>query len=297
MKKRVQSLTRRCCQSVLMGLVASVGITGCSLANLQLEENNAKVDALSVQVEANVRTTEQVLDSLASLQEQSEHMSPEFSALREELASLNRAQARIEKLVIDKTEIQTPSVDETVVAHGEKMVLGRVEWLWLPQLERYFSVQVDTGLSISLLFADDIMFFERDGERWLRFSIERQSWPSVMEAKLLRSDKVDITGGSSIKGQIVSLPVKLAHFSDDIEFLVTAKKQRYPQIVLGKNLLTDIALVDVSEKYRVQKQPEFVRAEGEQKRLYEESVLNQEVGAKKDELKGAAQADMQTTKG
>ena len=235
------------------------------------EQTNVELQALGAKLDESQASIASLSQQLESLVERQTDWQPEFELIQAELRKIKSEQKALE--ASKKTEGDPEQPEQSIPEEPDsgKMALGRVEWLWLVEAERYFASQLDTGLALSLVYAGSPMVFERDGERWLRFSIERNNWSSTVEARVKGSEKVSSLGGNQIKGHVVSLPVQLGSFSGELEFLVIEKTKKYPQFILGKNFLTDIAIVDVSEKYLKQKNPEYVRTESERREAHEQA--------------------------
>jgi len=230
------------------------------------------------------------LDLLNKLSERAETQSQKLEAVQQKLDELETKQQEFNERVnqsaqadSDTSNSQAPVAGELVTAGNaspasdvktntsSSEIFGRVEWLWLAEIERYLAAEMDTALEFSIIYAENIMRFERDGEPWLRFTILRNEWPSTVETKLLGTDKQRYLGENSlIKGLRVRLPVSVGLFNDKSEFLVIEQKRNYPQVVLGKNFLTDVALVDVSKKYLKKRNTEFIEREAARHQQYKD---------------------------
>ena len=136
-----------------------------------------------------------------------------------------------------------------------KTLLGRVEWVWVERATHYFKAQVDTGVVSSTIYADKIQHFERDGEKWIRFTLKvnhnGEDMMQTIEAPTVKKSKVK--GGEaqreSDKKRLVSLLVNVGDQMDEQDFVVSEKESGGYTIVLGRNFLTDIAVVDVAQKF------------------------------------------------
>lgn len=136
-----------------------------------------------------------------------------------------------------------------------KTLLGRAEWVWVDRATHYFKAQVDTGVVSSTIYADEVQRFERDGEKWIRFTVKvdhnGEEMMQTIEAPAVKKSKVK--GGEaqkeSDKKRLVSLLVNVGDQMDEQDFVVSEKKSAGYTIVLGRNFLKDIAVVDVAQKF------------------------------------------------
>ncbi|TVZ37806.1 hypothetical protein P886_2151 [Alteromonadaceae bacterium 2753L.S.0a.02] len=144
-----------------------------------------------------------------------------------------------------------PAVTETAVAlpvpsggkrkvrtfSNGKLLMGRVEWVWLDAAAAHFKARIDTGAMASHLVVSDIQPFERNGESWVRFKINGHG--KLVQAPLQKTAK---------KPQ-VSLMVRMGTLAEQAKFFLTEQGDAVYTVVLGRDFLRDIALVDVSKKF------------------------------------------------
>jgi hypothetical protein len=146
---------------------------------------------------------------------------------------------------------------------GEKQILGEVEWVGLPSIGTYLESRVDTGAASSSLSARDITPFERDGEDWVRFKLALDDDDAVVdnirdkniEAKRVRTARIRQASGTDER-PVIELPVKMGNIEQTVEFTLTDRSRMTYPILLGRNFLRDIAVVDVSRQYTFDR-PEY----------------------------------------
>lgn len=132
---------------------------------------------------------------------------------------------------------------------NDKLVLGATEKVGLVKEKVTFAARIDTGADYSSIGVYNPKTFERDGENWVRFSLEDSEdaanieYPifdtvRIKESSTLTVDRIEIkmdikVGGEKYKNQIFNLA--------DRSYL------EY-QLLIGRSFLRDIAIVDVSRK-------------------------------------------------
>ncbi|EMR12795.1 hypothetical protein MPL1_08619 [Methylophaga lonarensis MPL] len=135
---------------------------------------------------------------------------------------------------------------------GDKVVLGEVEWIWVETLNRVFKARVDTGATTSSMHARDIVVTERDGKNWVRFSIlpEEESDASYdIEAPLVRYAKIrQSSADGTDRRPVVSLTIRIGELTERAEFTLTDRSHLTYPILLGREFIRDIAVVDVAKK-------------------------------------------------
>ncbi|WP_370981104.1 RimK/LysX family protein [Agaribacterium sp. ZY112] len=166
------------------------------------------------------------------------------------------------------------SVEVDTELEFSKLVLGRSEWLWLSGARRYFPAQLDTASELSLLCVDNLTSFERNGEPWLRFDLEFDQKVSSIELAQFGSVKYKHLGFSKKKKvPVVLIPVELADVQENIKFMLVSAKDKASHVVLGRNFLTDIAVVDVAQKHVLKRKPAYLTLEAQA--LQENSLREQ----------------------
>ena len=146
---------------------------------------------------------------------------------------------------------------------GDKLVLGRAEWVGLPSLGSYFKARLDTGANTSSLSAKDIRPFERDGENWVRFRLALSENDAVVpavlkkefEARVVRQVRIVQASGSD-RRPVISLPLTLGTIEQNVEFTLNDRRHLTYPVLLGRRFMMDIAVIDISRNY-IHPRPEF----------------------------------------
>ena len=144
--------------------------------------------------------------------------------------------------------------DETCVQPQESsatLMEGQLEQVWLQNLQLALPARIDTGAETASLDARNIELFERNGRRWVRFEIlHPESWDALqMERKLKRLVAlVPSTTAESERRPVIKLGVTIGHISQTAEFTLSDRSHLDYQLLIGRNILQDVMLVDVSER-------------------------------------------------
>ena len=132
-----------------------------------------------------------------------------------------------------------------------KILVGSVEQIMLSNENIRYGARIDTGATSSSIDARDVTRFERDGDRWVRFKlfnagefvaeIER---PVIRWVRVFQSDNQD---GS--RRPVVEMAYELGEFKDTAEFTLTDRSHLEYPVLIGRNIITDRMLVDVSDSF------------------------------------------------
>lgn len=130
----------------------------------------------------------------------------------------------------------------------EKQLIGERENVLINALGIELRARINTGITLSMLDARNVQLFERNGEEWVRFTLFD---PKTKTDHELERKRIRFVTGTKADDQnrrpVVDLRVTLGKLTQSVEFaLVDRADQSYP-IVIGRNVLRDVMVVDVSK--------------------------------------------------
>ncbi|HDZ16113.1 MAG TPA: ATP-dependent zinc protease [Methylophaga aminisulfidivorans] len=211
------------------------------------------------------------------IQQQCDVLGKAENAQTENLAKITKKQATFDgRLDVIEGKIDTVIVKQhkgdaapplcpkpAVVSNntGNKLVVGRTEWLWLEAVNRVYEARVDTGAATSSISALDITPFEKDGKNWVRFRLAPDDGDDSfeVEAPLVRYVKIRQASTDTLdRRPVASLTVRLGTMTEVAEFTLNDRTQMTYPILLGREFLRDVAVVDVA-KDNIQIKPEIVQ--------------------------------------
>jgi hypothetical protein len=140
------------------------------------------------------------------------------------------------------------------------VTLGSLEKVYIDVVKSSFVARVDTGATTSSINAIDIQKFERDGKRWIKFHVsdehtapENRKW---VEAPITRYVKIRQSSTHDLERRpVIELWVKIGKVHEKSQFTLTDRTQMDYPILLGREFIQDVALVDVSRDFIESKAP------------------------------------------
>jgi len=135
---------------------------------------------------------------------------------------------------------------------GDKVVVGEIEYVRLHPPGKVFEARIDTGATTSSLSAVDVQKFERDGENWVRFKIPEHNGRDVIEMEEPVARFARIIQSSAEDGErrpVVELQYKLGGVTRVAEFTLSDRSHLDFPVLVGRNVLRDLIIVDVSRKH------------------------------------------------
>ena len=250
----IRILSNLCLGAVFMAFLPACSFTTPAMTQQSTDKLLSRFDA---QDETQVELTARLEDMLLSQQQLTEQL----FVLKNEVGEIDQTLKRVsasQKAYSARTQsvekLVPPAALKVKPTNLQKTLLGRVEWLWFDKVQHFLKAQVDTGILSSVIYAQEIMEFERDGDKWMRFNIQVEHNDDTVTqsieapvAKIVKSKNA--SKKDSEKRIRVSLLVRIADVAEEQEFTLIEKKSYNYPIVLGRNFLTDIALVDVAQKF------------------------------------------------
>jgi len=221
---------------------------------------------------------QQLADQVAGLQERLDAMRSELATTQARLAERDRAaetsstmlaesvaglESRLERLPEDllllcptigpiaEAQACEPSSDvRTIIVSSDKLVVGEVERVWIDPPGAHIVARVDTGADSSSLHAEEMVEFERDGRRWVRFNVKLDSEVVTIERPIKRFVRVlQQADPEGSRRPVVDLRLRLGNVTETVDFTLADRSHLNYEMLLGRNFLTDVALVDVGKQF------------------------------------------------
>ncbi len=197
-----------------------------------------------------------VLAELLKQKEQLEQQQLVNQANITENISKPPAVPQVSKTVTRNPQPQANNAASTVQkadAKDKRKVLGGLEHVYLDPPGIILSARIDTGAQTSSLNALDMVEFERDGKPYVKFNIIDPNTGEKIELmrRIRGHTKIKKHMTESQRRPIVSLRVKLGDLDEHISFTLVDRSKFQQQVLIGRNFLRDLAIVDVSKEYTV----------------------------------------------
>ncbi len=177
----------------------------------------------------------------------------------------NRSEPIQESTITDNSEIIQEMFNEreavTEKRNDEQNVTGMKVW----QLPVYGYVEnvligsgnlklkakLDSGAKTSSLNALDVVEFERDGNQWVRFHmIDPAHGENVeFERKIEYHVRIKQHGRESQRRAVVMMEVQLGTIHIERAFTLARRQNFLYQVLLGRNFLNGVVLIDVSQTF------------------------------------------------
>lgn len=143
--------------------------------------------------------------------------------------------------------VPTTAQPTKIITVRPNNVIGAVERIYFPPMKSPFVARVDTGATTSSIDAENIKRFERDGQRWVSFTLVNRDTKEKMDFEKPLSRRVKITRvGEEEHRLTVNMDVKMGSETFAAEFTLNERHDFEFQGLIGRNILSGRAVVDVS---------------------------------------------------
>ena len=199
-------------------------------------------------LESDLDKVEQQINKLESkLTEQfANNCTDSFTALDTKIEELRKAKATTK--IVERCT--SPTQESSPATLDGKLLVGEVEIIRLTKESISLAARIDSGAVTSSIGIYNPRNFERDGDRWIRFSLAEDKDASVYEypvydvvsikqTKDLSEERIEIKIDIEVGGQVYKN--QLFNLSD--------RSHLDYQLLIGRSFLKDIAVIDVGSKY------------------------------------------------
>jgi hypothetical protein len=146
--------------------------------------------------------------------------------------------------------ISIASIFPSQAASQTKKTVGWVERVDLMPEDLVLHAKLDTGADSSSLHASDIVEFERDGENWVRFTVENWLSQKVdFEREVKRTVRIKRHGKPSQKRNVVRIGVCLGNVYRETDVTLVDRTNFKYQMLLGRIFLAGLFAIDPAVTY------------------------------------------------
>lgn len=140
------------------------------------------------------------------------------------------------------------------VAHSqllkEKVLIGRIEWVALPELKLKHKARIDTGAKTTSLHAVNIEEVEQRGELFVKFqTLDSEGKIVEVVRKVDATQKVSNTSGFVSKRYVIKEKIKIGNIEREILINLNDRSSMEYKFLVGRNLLLGRFIVDVARSH------------------------------------------------
>ncbi|WP_190330574.1 ATP-dependent zinc protease family protein [Vibrio sp. S17_S38] len=223
----------------LFPVVLSIAVVGCSTTPEQAQTNETAKSSSS---------TNSSNDTKKTVTKEGETAAPKTET---KLSPMEKHPNVKPKPMPTVTPKKTKAMTTGIKTPEGKLILGQTEWIHIDGLDINVPARIDTGATTSSVSAVDILAFERDGKKWVKFKLSHEGKTSkeltlpVVSTKFIRQSNSEKTVERyTVKGWVTVGSLKL-----NTEFTLADRTHMDFGVLLGRSFFRDEAVVDISRQY------------------------------------------------
>jgi len=143
--------------------------------------------------------------------------------------------------------------ESNIQAKEAKKIIGAVEMVKISPPQVSYKARIDTGATTTSIDARDITPFERDGKKWVKFTMVKGKKTFDLERPVVRVALIKRHGSEAQERYVVKVRVTVAETTQLINVTLSDRKGYEYPVLIGRNFLKDYFIVDVSSEYLLQK--------------------------------------------
>lgn len=212
----------------------------------KLERRQAELLARQLETQQQLLESRQFVENgLLTLEEQQKQLTLKQSRLDKFIRS-----SQFQNRVKESQGLGLQQTDSQIAAKGKKQVVGAVEKVFLAPPGILLPARIDTGATTSSLDAENLEYFERNGQEWVRFSLIHPDTKadSILERKVVRIVRIiQAVAEEPERRPVVEMGVIIGNKTQTAEFTLSTRRHLEYSLLIGRNILRDLFVVDVSQ--------------------------------------------------
>lgn len=132
----------------------------------------------------------------------------------------------------------------------EKILIGRIEWVGLPDMKIKHKARIDTGAKTTSMHAVNIEEVEQRGELFVKFqTVDAEGKTVQVVRKVDMTQKVSNTSGFISKRYVIKEKIKIGNIEREINVNLNDRSKMDYKFLVGRNLLLGRFIVDVARSH------------------------------------------------
>lgn len=132
----------------------------------------------------------------------------------------------------------------------EKVLIGRIEWVSLPDLKIKLKARIDTGAKTTSLHAVNIEEVEQRGELFVKFqTVDADGKTIEAVRKVDTTQKVSNTAGVVSKRYVIKEKIKMGSIEREVLVNLNDRSKMDYKFLVGRNVLLGRFIVDVARSH------------------------------------------------
>lgn len=132
----------------------------------------------------------------------------------------------------------------------EKVLIGRVEWVALPDLKIKHKARIDTGAKTTSMHAINIEEVQQRGELFVKFqTVDSEGKTVELVRKVDTTQRVSNTSGFVSRRYVIKEKIKIGAIEREVLINLNDRSKMEYKFLIGRNVLLGRFVVDVARSH------------------------------------------------
>ena len=128
--------------------------------------------------------------------------------------------------------------------------IGWIEHVQIPSRNIALKAKIDTGADNSSVHADDIQVYEKEGAKWVRFTVRnKENQSAEFDLPLIRYAKIKRKSAEPLLRPVVSMELCIGKTLKKVDINLANREHFKYRMLIGRSYLKELYLVDSSRQY------------------------------------------------
>jgi hypothetical protein len=247
MNKKSVLMINRPLRIIALAILGVASLSACTQQQA-LQLSQAELSSAQACISKQEAQGEQLSQQQSAILQQLQQVQQQLVVQQQAIEAKPQIVERIEPKIYCPSPVAPSKRKKVKVQSTEKQIVGLREQALVAGLNVVMQAKISTSVANSVVDARNIQMFERNGEEWVRFTIYNPETkePHVLERKRVRFQTVQGSGATTDRRPVVEIRFTIGKLSQKGEFILSDRSSSEYPILIGRNLLRDVMLVDVS---------------------------------------------------
>ena len=132
----------------------------------------------------------------------------------------------------------------------EKVLIGRVEWVALPELKIKHKARIDTGAKTTSMHAMNIEEVQQRGELFVKFqTVDSEGKTVELVRKVDTTQRVSNTSGFVSRRYVIKEKIRMGTIEREVLINLNDRSKMEYKFLIGRNVLLGRFIVDVARSH------------------------------------------------
>jgi hypothetical protein len=146
----------------------------------------------------------------------------------------------------NELKVEIKKQEKNVQTLDSKIIIGQIQMIKITPPKVILEARIDTGATTTSIDARDITEFERDGKKWVKYTVIHGKKKHELESPIDKTVLIKRHGKEAQERYVIKMRVSAGTITQLIDVTLADRSEYKFPILIGRNFLKDYFIVDVS---------------------------------------------------